>query len=264
MLLVLLLLISELRLLSCISAAQELQRKMLIYAAEGVNAASEEVSTAEIPCIESLLALRLVSAACSLCSAVHKVQRVPYVRRYRKVRAVALLKGRWLEVYKDDLRQRELNMQLTKVEGRVQNIMEFKEVSIKEIQHEHPLFPEDLQLIYINYDEGDDDFDDSELIEKQKFNCVCNMCGLGIDWYHRYYYKCRKSSCHYSLHKSCAEISATLKFSAHPSHILYLKKVTTNWSCSVCFTNHEAGFVKGKYLMNIGFTNAANACSTST
>ncbi|GJZ55799.1 hypothetical protein Tco_0610992 [Tanacetum coccineum] len=35
-----------------------------------------------------------------------RVQRVPYVRRYRKVRAVAFLKGRWFEVYKDYLRRR--------------------------------------------------------------------------------------------------------------------------------------------------------------
>ncbi|GJU93335.1 hypothetical protein Tco_1318091 [Tanacetum coccineum] len=32
-----------------------------------------------------------------------RVQRVLYVRRYRKVRAVALLKGRWFEVYRDYL-----------------------------------------------------------------------------------------------------------------------------------------------------------------
>ncbi|GKE40048.1 poly [ADP-ribose] polymerase 1, partial [Tanacetum coccineum] len=32
--------------------------------------------------------------------------RVSYVRRYRKVRAVALLKGRWFEVYRDYLRRR--------------------------------------------------------------------------------------------------------------------------------------------------------------
>ncbi|GJX97483.1 retrovirus-related pol polyprotein from transposon TNT 1-94 [Tanacetum coccineum] len=32
--------------------------------------------------------------------------RVPDVRRYRKVRAVALLKGRWFEVYRDYLRRR--------------------------------------------------------------------------------------------------------------------------------------------------------------
>ncbi|GJZ15642.1 retrovirus-related pol polyprotein from transposon TNT 1-94, partial [Tanacetum coccineum] len=32
--------------------------------------------------------------------------RVPYVRRYMKVRAVALLKGRWFEVYRDYLRRR--------------------------------------------------------------------------------------------------------------------------------------------------------------
>ncbi|GJX87875.1 hypothetical protein Tco_0339889 [Tanacetum coccineum] len=46
-----------------------------------------------------------------------RVQRIPYVRRYRKVRAVvlfkgrkvrtvALLKGRWFEVYRDYLRRR--------------------------------------------------------------------------------------------------------------------------------------------------------------
>ncbi|GJR31910.1 Toll/interleukin-1 receptor domain-containing protein [Tanacetum coccineum] len=46
-----------------------------------------------VPCIESLLALRLVSAACSVCSAV-------------QVRAVALLKRRWFEVYRDYLRRR--------------------------------------------------------------------------------------------------------------------------------------------------------------
>ncbi|GJS81782.1 retrovirus-related pol polyprotein from transposon TNT 1-94 [Tanacetum coccineum] len=50
-----------------------------------------------IPCIESLLALRLVGVTCS---------RVPYVQRHRKVRAVALLKGRWFEVYRDYLRRR--------------------------------------------------------------------------------------------------------------------------------------------------------------
>nr|GEU55201.1 retrovirus-related Pol polyprotein from transposon TNT 1-94 [Tanacetum cinerariifolium] len=47
-----------------------------------------------IPCIESLLALQLVNATCS------------YVRRFRKVRAIALLKGRWLKVYRDYLRRR--------------------------------------------------------------------------------------------------------------------------------------------------------------
>ncbi|GJT27378.1 zinc finger, CCHC-type containing protein [Tanacetum coccineum] len=36
--------------------------------------------------------------------------RVPYVRRYRKVRAVALLKGRWFEVYRDYLRWRAVNL----------------------------------------------------------------------------------------------------------------------------------------------------------
>nr|GEU73573.1 retrovirus-related Pol polyprotein from transposon TNT 1-94 [Tanacetum cinerariifolium] len=35
-----------------------------------------------------------------------RVQRVPYVRRHRKVRAVALLKRKWFEVYRDYLRRR--------------------------------------------------------------------------------------------------------------------------------------------------------------
>nr|GEV80545.1 hypothetical protein [Tanacetum cinerariifolium] len=46
----------------------------------------------------------LLERACSLCSAYRK--RVPYVRRYKKVRAVALLKGMWFEVYRDYLRRR--------------------------------------------------------------------------------------------------------------------------------------------------------------
>ncbi|GJY53527.1 hypothetical protein Tco_0445191 [Tanacetum coccineum] len=56
MLLVLLLLISELMLLSCVSTAQELQKNakcllLLVHinATEGVNAASEEVSTVDTP-----------------------------------------------------------------------------------------------------------------------------------------------------------------------------------------------------------------------
>ncbi|GKB37630.1 retrovirus-related pol polyprotein from transposon TNT 1-94 [Tanacetum coccineum] len=37
-------------------------------------------------------------------------ERVSYVRRYRKVRAVALLKGRWFEVYRDYLRRRAVKL----------------------------------------------------------------------------------------------------------------------------------------------------------
>ncbi|GKA71176.1 retrovirus-related pol polyprotein from transposon TNT 1-94 [Tanacetum coccineum] len=37
-----------------------------------------------------------------------RVQRIPDVWRYRKVRAVALLKGRWFEVYRDYLRRRSM------------------------------------------------------------------------------------------------------------------------------------------------------------
>ncbi|GKC55698.1 retrovirus-related pol polyprotein from transposon TNT 1-94 [Tanacetum coccineum] len=45
----------------------------------------------------------LPERACSLCSTVQK--RVLDVRRYRKVRAVTLLKGMWFEVYRDYLRR---------------------------------------------------------------------------------------------------------------------------------------------------------------
>nr|XP_043623608.1 uncharacterized protein LOC122595330 [Erigeron canadensis] len=48
-------------------------------------------------------------------------------------------------------------------------------------------------------------------------------------------------SCNYSLHKLCADLSTALQFSAHPSHTLFLKKVTTNWRCDDCFTDHEDG-----------------------
>ncbi|GJY41334.1 hypothetical protein Tco_0428604 [Tanacetum coccineum] len=118
---------SELRLLSCISAAQELQRKMLINAAKGVNAASEEVNTAELVSTAYLKEFDLLKwdqqrkvevlrnfnwPSSELITEYGvlpvRVQRVPYARRYRKFRAVALLKGRWLEVYRDYLRQREV------------------------------------------------------------------------------------------------------------------------------------------------------------
>ncbi|GJV78178.1 phytochrome-interacting factor7 [Tanacetum coccineum] len=56
------------------------------------------MTVVRIPCIESLLAY------------VRLVQRALYVRRYRKVEAIALLKGRWFEVYRDYLRQRAVKL----------------------------------------------------------------------------------------------------------------------------------------------------------
>ncbi|XP_035846514.1 uncharacterized protein LOC110939808 isoform X2 [Helianthus annuus] len=120
--------------------------------------------------------------------------------------------------------------------------MEFKEVQPKEIiQHDHPLILEDLQLMYQNYQEDDDDFDDQDLINMQKFECKCDVCGYRIDWYHRYYYRCSQSSCSYSLHKSCRELSTTLRFPAHLVHTLRLKKSLNSWSCHSCLTEHLAG-----------------------
>ncbi|KAI3801338.1 hypothetical protein L1987_29442 [Smallanthus sonchifolius] len=120
--------------------------------------------------------------------------------------------------------------------------MEFKEVQPEEIiQHEHPLILEDLQSMFQNYEEDDDDFDDLDLIAMQNFKSKCDICGLGIDWYHRYYYKCSQSSCSYSLHKFCGEMSTTFQFPAHPIHTLHLNKRSNSWSCHSCHTKHRDG-----------------------
>ncbi|PWA66705.1 DC1, Protein kinase C, alpha/beta/gamma type [Artemisia annua] len=117
--------------------------------------------------------------------------------------------------------------------------MEFKELHLEEIQHEHPIILEDLQHMHRGYKEDDDEIDENDLITMQEFKCICDRCSLGIDWYHRYYYKCSSMSCNYSIHKFCAEICTTLQSPAHPSHILILKKGTTNWKCSSCLTDHD-------------------------
>ncbi|GJT50909.1 DC1, C1-like, zinc finger, RING/FYVE/PHD-type containing protein [Tanacetum coccineum] len=117
--------------------------------------------------------------------------------------------------------------------------MEFKELQLEKIQHEHPLILEDLQRMHRGYEEYDDEIDDNDLITMQNFKCICDRCGLRIDWYHRYYYKCSSMSCNYSLHKFCAEICTSLQSPAHPEHILILKKGTFNWKCSSCLTDHD-------------------------
>ncbi|KAI3694536.1 hypothetical protein L1987_77503 [Smallanthus sonchifolius] len=109
------------------------------------------------------------------------------------------------------------------------------------IQHQHPLILEDLQSIYQDYEEDDDEVDDNDLIAKQNFKCTCDMCGLEIDWYNRYYYKCSESPCNYSLHKFCAEMPTTLRFPAHPLHTLVLEKGSHSWSCHACLTEHQDG-----------------------
>ncbi|MFS7934211.1 putative chromatin regulator PHD family [Helianthus anomalus] len=102
--------------------------------------------------------------------------------------------------------------------------MEFKGIQAEEIiQHEHTLILEDLQLMYQNYQEDDDDIDDQDLINMQKFECT------------------QSSSCSYSLHKSCQELSTTLHFPRHPIHTLHLKKVSISLRCHSCFTKHLDG-----------------------
>nr|GEZ54021.1 DC1, C1-like, zinc finger, RING/FYVE/PHD-type [Tanacetum cinerariifolium] len=99
--------------------------------------------------------------------------------------------------------------------------MEMKELHLEEIQNEHPFILIDLQLKYQDLDEDDDDdddddddnddvVDDNDLITMKKFKCICDRCGKRINWYHQYYYKCNNISCHYSLHKFCAEIFTSL------------------------------------------------------
>nr|GEV33959.1 DC1, C1-like, zinc finger, RING/FYVE/PHD-type [Tanacetum cinerariifolium] len=123
--------------------------------------------------------------------------------------------------------------------------MEFKEIQLEEIQHEHPLNLIDLQFMHQDYVEDDDDFEDNDLVTVQKFKCTCDRCSLEIDWFHRYYYKCSNMSCNYSLHKFCAELSTTLQSPAHPAHILVLAKRTTNWRCSGCHTEYQHGMYYG-------------------
>ncbi|KAJ9548164.1 hypothetical protein OSB04_020707 [Centaurea solstitialis] len=126
------------------------------------------------------------------------------------------------------------------------NKMEFKEVDLEEIKHEHPLILIDLQLLHQDYVEDDEDVEDDDLNAFQNFKCECAICGFGIDWYHRCYYKCKEHlSCNYSVHKFCAdEIATTLRFPAHPNHILNLKKAITSggeWKCHSCLEIHQLG-----------------------
>ncbi|KAM0032207.1 putative chromatin regulator PHD family [Helianthus debilis subsp. tardiflorus] len=119
--------------------------------------------------------------------------------------------------------------------------MDVKELNLEELQHEHPLTLVDLQLMHRDYIEDDDEYDDNDLITTQNFKCICNRCDRGIDWYHRYYYKCSMSSCTYSLHKFCEEIPPSLKFQGHPSHTLILKRTTNNRKCCACLKYHRDG-----------------------
>ncbi|KAI3726269.1 hypothetical protein L1987_66066 [Smallanthus sonchifolius] len=116
-----------------------------------------------------------------------------------------------------------------------------KELNLEELQHEHPLTLVDLQMMHRDYEEDDEDYNDSDLIATQNFECTCKRCDRRIDWYHRYYYKCSMSSCDYSLHKFCKEMPTTLQFQGHPSHALILKKATSDEKCHGCLKYHRDG-----------------------
>ncbi|KAK9067085.1 hypothetical protein SSX86_014409 [Deinandra increscens subsp. villosa] len=130
-----------------------------------------------------------------------------------------------------------------KVKIRRNTEMDFKELSLQDLRHEHPLTLIDLQLMHRDYVEDDDDYNEKELIAMQNFECTCDRCGRRIDWYHRYYYKCSMShsSCNYSIHKFCEEIPTTLKFQGHPSHPLILKETTNDQKCNSCLRSHRDG-----------------------
>ncbi|KAL8231338.1 hypothetical protein R6Q57_001116 [Mikania cordata] len=117
--------------------------------------------------------------------------------------------------------------------------MDVMELNLEELKHDHPLMLVDLQLMHRDYEEDDEDYDDNDLITTQNFKCICNRFERGIDWYHRYYYKCSMSSCNYSLHKFCHEISTTIEFQGHPSHPLVLRKTTNDQKCHCCRRFHR-------------------------
>ncbi|GKF15887.1 hypothetical protein Tco_0057349 [Tanacetum coccineum] len=56
--------------------------------------------------LEEMFTRLVMKEKLKFCAASTGLQYVSYVRRYRKVKAVALLKGRWFEVYRDYLRRR--------------------------------------------------------------------------------------------------------------------------------------------------------------
>ncbi|KAJ0535939.1 putative non-specific serine/threonine protein kinase [Helianthus annuus] len=75
-------------------------------------------------------------------------------------------------------------------------------LTVKELQHEHPLTLVDLQLMHRDYIEDDDEYDDNDLITTQNFHCTCNrICGVELEDEHMIY-KC--SRCMYYVHPDCA------------------------------------------------------------
>ncbi|KAL7590363.1 hypothetical protein Lser_V15G40208 [Lactuca serriola] len=112
-------------------------------------------------------------------------------------------------------------------------------------EHVHPLKLIDLQLEYPLYyedeeEEDDDDDEGGDLIIKKHFHGVpCDRCGQDIHVYHKHYYMCMEdSSCHFSLHKFCAELPSMLEYPLHP-HPLILDENQTYSSCNVCKKTHN-------------------------
>ncbi|KAL7614108.1 hypothetical protein Lser_V15G05462 [Lactuca serriola] len=127
---------------------------------------------------------------------------------------------------------------------------------LKVYEHEHPLTLVNLQVHYEEEveeeeEDGDDDDDDDDeekeeeggdTIIKDGFQGVtCGWCGEEISMYHKFYYKCMAdSSCDFTLHKFCAELSTTLK-STYDPHPLNMVGSSFDWSCSICTRQHKSG-----------------------
>nr|XP_043638627.1 uncharacterized protein LOC122609746 [Erigeron canadensis] len=115
-------------------------------------------------------------------------------------------------------------------------------------QHEHPLRLIDLQPNFPHYEEDYDDDsnddDDDDLSTQKAFPCFqCDRCDKEINWFHRYYYKCKTHSCDYSLHKFCGDLPLTLKHTSHPDHTLTLSyDLVTTCYCVLCRRYDRSGF----------------------
>ncbi|KAL8223535.1 hypothetical protein R6Q57_019010 [Mikania cordata] len=109
-----------------------------------------------------------------------------------------------------------------------------KEYYTMVLQHEHPLSLIDLNPKYPHDEQVYDDEED--LIIKQAFQHLCDLCNQEITYLHRYYYKC--DQCEYSVHKLCEELPKTLVHASHIKHTFALIQVDlyTN-DCCICKSN---------------------------
>ncbi|KAK9060647.1 hypothetical protein SSX86_021353 [Deinandra increscens subsp. villosa] len=101
---------------------------------------------------------------------------------------------------------------------------------MKMFHHDHPLTLVDLNPLYPHDEQVYDD--EYDLIEKQAFQSLCNLCCQEITFLHRYYYKC--DQCNFLLHKSCAKLPSTLEHASHSAHTFTLFQDESQWLCHLC------------------------------